>query len=116
MIARRAERNGLICHVINIPKLWMSDGPQGVREEMQANSWTSANRNDDFATALPACGGLAATFGTDLAKAFAYFNPDKHAWVAEAGRYTILVGNSSRNLPLKATFELPETLTIKEGS
>ncbi len=54
----------------NIPKLWMSDGPQGVREEMQANSWNSANRNDDFATALPAGVGLAASFDPDLAKAF----------------------------------------------
>jgi beta-glucosidase len=54
----------------NIPKLWMSDGPQGVREEMQANSWNSANRNDDFATALPAGVGLAATFDTELARAF----------------------------------------------
>ena len=54
----------------NIPKLWMSDGPQGVREEMQANSWNSANRNDDFATVLPAGVGLAASFDPDLAKAF----------------------------------------------
>jgi beta-glucosidase len=54
----------------NIPKLWMSDGPQGVREEMQANSWNSAGRNDDFATALPAGVGLAASFDPELAKAF----------------------------------------------
>ena len=47
--------------------------------------------------------------------AFTYFDPDKHAWVAEAGQYTILVGDSSRNLPLKATIQLPETVTVKEG-
>ncbi len=47
--------------------------------------------------------------------AFTYFDPDKHAWVAEAGEYTILVGDSSRNLPLKATIQLPETVTVKEG-
>ena len=46
---------------------------------------------------------------------FAYFDPDRHAWVAEAGEYTILVGDSWRNLPLKAAFKLPETVTVKEG-
>jgi beta-glucosidase len=48
--------------------------------------------------------------------AFAYFDPDKKAWVAEAGEYTILVGDSSRSLPLKAAFKLAETITIKEGA
>jgi len=54
----------------NIPKLWMSDGPQGVREEIQPGSWNSANRNDDFSTAMPADVGLAASFDVDMAKAF----------------------------------------------
>ena len=40
----------------------------------------------------------------------------KHAWIAEAGDYTISAGDSSHNLPLKATFHLAETITIKEGS
>src|SRR5437764_14848104 len=39
---------------LGIPKLWMSDGPQGVREEIQASGWNPAGRTDDFATALPA--------------------------------------------------------------
>ena len=54
----------------NIPKLWMSDGPQGVREEIQPSGWNAARWTNDFATALPACVGLAATFDVDLAKAF----------------------------------------------
>jgi beta-glucosidase len=54
----------------NIPKLWMSDGPQGVREEMHTQNWGTAGRSDDFATAMPANIGLAATFDPDLAKAF----------------------------------------------
>jgi beta-glucosidase len=53
-----------------IDKLWLSDGPNGVREEHQLNTWNSANRNDDFATALPACVGLAASFDPELAKAY----------------------------------------------
>lgn len=54
----------------NIPKLWMSDGPQGVREEIQPTGWNPAGRNDDFATALPAGIGLAASFDPDLAREF----------------------------------------------
>jgi len=46
---------------------------------------------------------------------FAYFNPDDHAWVAEPGEYTILVGDSSRHLPLKATFKVTEKTVVKEG-
>ncbi len=45
---------------------------------------------------------------------FVYFDPDKHAWVAEAGEHKILVGDSSRNLPLKAMFELTKTMTAKK--
>jgi beta-glucosidase len=48
-------------------------------------------------------------------EAFAYYDVAKHAWIAEAGDYTISVGDSSRNTPLKATFKLAETITIKEG-
>ena len=36
--------------------------------------------------------------------------------IAEAGDFTILAGDSAKNLPLKATFTLPKTLSIKEGS
>ncbi|HVX86182.1 MAG TPA: glycoside hydrolase family 3 C-terminal domain-containing protein [Phycisphaerae bacterium] len=53
-----------------IPKLWMSDGPQGVREEIQPTTWNSANHTDDFSTAMPADIALAASFDPDLAKAY----------------------------------------------
>jgi beta-glucosidase len=46
---------------------------------------------------------------------FAYFNADEHAWVAEPGQYTILAGDSSRHLPLKATFNLTEKTVVHEG-
>ena len=51
-------------------KLWMDDGPQGVREDQLPNQFAAANRTDDFTTALPADVGLAATFDPEMAKAF----------------------------------------------
>jgi beta-glucosidase len=53
-----------------IPARWLSDGPCGVREEVAPHSWNSANRTDDFATALPANIGLAATFDPHLAEQY----------------------------------------------
>jgi beta-glucosidase len=44
---------------------------------------------------------------------FAYYDPDKQAWVAEAGEFKILVGSSSRDIHLTGTFALPETIIIK---
>jgi beta-glucosidase len=54
---------------LGVPDLWMDDGPMGVREEV-GEGFRNLNREDDFATAMPATIGLAATFNTDLA--FAY--------------------------------------------
>lgn len=53
-----------------IGKMWMSDGPNGVREEIQSTGWNPARRTDDFATAMPASIGLAASFDPELAKAY----------------------------------------------
>ena len=54
---------------LGIPELWMDDGPMGVREEV-GEGFRNLNREDDFATAMPATIGLAATFNTDLATAY----------------------------------------------
>jgi beta-glucosidase len=54
---------------LGIPELWMDDGPMGVREEVGAG-FRNMNRTDDFATAMPAGLGLAATFNTNLANAY----------------------------------------------
>ncbi len=54
---------------LGIPELWMDDGPMGVREEV-GEGFRNLNRGDDFATAMPATIGLAATFNTDLATAY----------------------------------------------
>lgn len=51
---------------LGIPQLWMDDGPMGVREEVGQN-FKNLEHDDDFATAMPATLGLAATFNTDLA-------------------------------------------------
>jgi beta-glucosidase len=42
--------------------------------------------------------------------AFAYYDPAKKSWVAQKDKFKILVGGSSRDIYLKANFELPETL------
>jgi len=54
---------------LGIPDLWMDDGPLGVREEV-GEGFRNMNRTDDFATAMPATLGLAASFNTELAKSF----------------------------------------------
>jgi alpha-D-xyloside xylohydrolase len=55
-----------------ISRLWTSDGPQGVREEIQPVGWNTAGRSDDFATAMPASIALAATFDPELAAAYGH--------------------------------------------
>ncbi len=40
---------------------------------------------------------------------FAYYNTDLHAWTIHSGKFDILVGGSSRDLPLKATIEVQAT-------
>jgi beta-glucosidase len=54
---------------LGIPELWTDDGPMGVREEVGVG-FRNLNRADDFATAMPATLGLAATFNTELARAY----------------------------------------------
>ena len=53
---------------LGIPKLWMSDGPHGVREEISPNKWNPAGRTDDYSTAMPCGIALAATWDADLAE------------------------------------------------
>ncbi len=45
--------------------------------------------------------------------AFAHYDPDKKAWVADKGGYQILVGSSSRDLLLRGGFALAETIVEK---
>jgi beta-glucosidase len=41
--------------------------------------------------------------------AFAYYDPDKGGWVAEAGDFKILIGSSSRDIRQETTFKLSQT-------
>ncbi len=46
------------------------------------------------------------------ARAFAFYDPEKKGWVAEAGDYQVIVGSSSRDLRLKGNFALGQTLNL----
>ncbi|MDD4418620.1 MAG: glycoside hydrolase family 3 C-terminal domain-containing protein [Bacteroides graminisolvens] len=51
---------------LGIPEIWMSDGPHGVREEIQWNSWNVASWTNDSCTAFPALTCLAATWNPEV--------------------------------------------------
>ena len=55
---------------LGIPEIWMSDGPHGVREEIQWDSWGNAGFTNDSCTAYPALTCLAATFNPSLSLAY----------------------------------------------
>ena len=51
---------------LGIPEIWMSDGPHGVRMEIDWDTWAHAGWTNDSCTAFPALTCLAATFNPDL--------------------------------------------------
>lgn len=51
---------------LGIPELWMSDGPHGVRMEINWNDWGHSNWTNDSVTAFPALTALAATWNPEL--------------------------------------------------
>lgn len=51
---------------LGIPEVWMSDGPHGVREEIQWDSWGNAGWTNDSCTAFPALTCLAATWNPEM--------------------------------------------------
>ncbi len=55
---------------LGIPDLWMSDGPHGVRAEINWNDWGYAGRTNDSITAFPALTALAATWNPALSEAY----------------------------------------------
>lgn len=55
---------------LGIPKLNMTDGPLGIREEISKDSWAPAGWDNDFATYYPAAGSVAATWNPELAYKF----------------------------------------------
>ncbi len=53
---------------LGIPALTMSDGPMGVRQEFEPDSWKGACGNDDYVTYLPCNSALASTWNRELAR------------------------------------------------
>lgn len=51
---------------LGVPELWMSDGPHGVRGEINWDDWGYAGWTNDSCTAFPALTALAASFNPEL--------------------------------------------------
>lgn len=52
---------------LGIPEIWMSDGPHGVRAEINWDNWGYAHWTNDSVTAFPALTALAATWNPEMA-------------------------------------------------
>ena len=57
---------------LGIPALHLSDGPCGVREENDPDSWNPANWTNDATAYFPALTSLASTWNPELATEFGY--------------------------------------------
>ncbi len=55
---------------LGIPEVTYADGPLGVREEIERNSWNPAGWDNDSASFFPAGGGLSATWNLELARTY----------------------------------------------
>lgn len=55
---------------LGIPELWWSDGPHGVRAELNWGNWDYAGWTNDSITAFPALSCLAATWNPELAHSY----------------------------------------------
>ena len=53
---------------LGIPEMWLSDGPHGVRHQIQRDSWSSADWTDDHATYLPHLTSVAASWDPEVAR------------------------------------------------
>ncbi|MDG1732349.1 MAG: glycoside hydrolase family 3 C-terminal domain-containing protein [Thalassotalea sp.] len=52
---------------LGIPELWLSDGPHGVRHQIEKYSWSSAQWDNDHSTYLPHLTSVAASWDLNMA-------------------------------------------------
>lgn len=52
---------------VGIPEMWLSDGPHGVRQQIERDSWSPAGWTDDHATYLPHLTSVAASWDVNMA-------------------------------------------------
>ncbi|GHE83412.1 beta-glucosidase [Thalassotalea profundi] len=52
---------------LGIPEMWLSDGPHGVRHQIERHSWDSAGWTDDHSTYLPHLTSVAASWDIEMA-------------------------------------------------
>ena len=57
---------------LGIPEIWMSDGPHGVRAEINWDNWKYAGWTNDSITAFPALTCLAASFNPELSSQYGF--------------------------------------------
>lgn len=57
---------------LSIPEMWLSDGPHGVRHQIQRDSWDSAGWEDDHATYLPHLTSVASSWDPKMAELHGY--------------------------------------------
>jgi len=53
---------------VGIPEMWLSDGPHGVRHQIERHAWASAGWTDDHATYLPHLTSVAASWDPEMAR------------------------------------------------
>ncbi|GAW95420.1 MULTISPECIES: glycoside hydrolase family 3 C-terminal domain-containing protein [Colwellia] len=53
---------------VGIPEMWLSDGPHGVRHQIERHTWASAGWSDDYATYLPHLTSVAASWDVEMAR------------------------------------------------
>lgn len=65
---------------LGIRQLNMADGPHGVREELEWNTWNVAKWTNDYIVAFPSLTCLASTWNTDLSSAYGHAVSEEFAF------------------------------------